>query len=271
MKRRALLLAAATAGCRGAPRPALPFAQSALGVARLAGALSTSDQRWCLDELGRLVEFARDARQSRPGASTTTVLRELLFGALGFVREVTDTDLSFVLLPGVLRARRGSCVGLGTLYLAMSEALDVVARGVMMPGHFYVRVQDRGRSENVELLRRGEAMPDSWYGNRFPVPGGRAREYARPLTSHEALGVIAYNLGNERRRQLRLADARQAYLEAVRHFPDFAEAHASLGAVRHLLGELEQAAASYRAARDVNPHLPNVDSNIALLEDERGR
>ncbi len=271
MKRRALLLAAATAGCRGAARPALPFAQSALGVARLASPLSAADERWCLDELGRLAEFARDARQNTPSASTATVLRELLFGALGFVREVADTDLSFVLLPSVLRSRRGSCVGLGTVYLALCEALDVVARGAMMPGHFYVRVEERGRTENVELLRRGEAMPDTWYGGRFPIPGGQAREYARSLSLRETLGVIEYNLGNERRRRLRLADARDAYTRAVRYFPDFAEAHASLGAVLHLLGELEQAASSYRTARDVNPHLPRVDSNLALLESERGR
>jgi len=271
MKRRALLLAAATAGCRGAAQSALPFAQAALGVARLASPFSVTDDRWCLDELGRLVQVARDARQGRPGASTAAVLRELLFGPLGFVREVADPDLSFVLLPSVLRSRRGSCVGLGTVYLALSEALGVVARGVMMPGHFYVRVEERGRAENVELLRRGEPMPGSWYSGRFPIPGGRAREYARPLTMGETLGVIEYNLGNERRRQVRLPDAREAYGRAVQHFPDFAEAHASLGAVLHLLGELDQAAASYRMAREVNPNLANIDWNTALLEDERAR
>jgi regulator of sirC expression with transglutaminase-like and TPR domain len=249
----------------------LGFARAALGVARLAGPLTATDERWCLEELERLVEFAAEGRQSMPGASTASVLRDLLFGELGFVREVADTDLSFALLPSVLRSRRGSCVGLGTVYLALAEALDVVARGVMMPGHFYVRVEERGRPQNVELLRRGEAMPDSWYAGRFPIPGGRAREYARSLTLRETLGVIEYNLGNERRRQLRLAEARDAYARAVRYFPDFAEAHASLGAVLHLLGELEQAAASYRAARHVNPHLPQIDSNLALLENERGR
>jgi regulator of sirC expression with transglutaminase-like and TPR domain len=271
MKRRVLLLAAATAGCRSAQRAPLGFAQAALGVARLASPLTATDERWCLDELGRLVEFAREIRQGTPRASIAAVLRHLLFGELGFVREVADSDLSFVLLPGVLRSRRGSCVGLGTVYLALAEALEVVARGVMMPGHFYVRVEERGHVENVELLRRGEAMPSSWYGGRFPIPGGRAREYARSLTLRETLGVIEYNLGNERRRQLRLVDARDAYARAVRYFPDFAEAHASLGAALHLLGELEQAAASYRTARDVNPHLPHVDSNIALLASERSR
>jgi regulator of sirC expression with transglutaminase-like and TPR domain len=271
MKRRAFLLMAATAGCKSAKPAALgPFALGALGVARSAGPLAASDERWCYDELGRLAAFAREAQQSRPSAPVTQVLRELLFDELGFVREVTETDLGFVLLPNVLRSRRGSCVGLASVYLALSEALGVVARGVLMPGHFYVRVQARGQTENVELLRRGEPMPDSWYSGRFPVPGGHAREYARGLSVNEALGVIEYNLGNERRRQLRLTEARGAYARAVQHFPDFAEAHASLGSVLHLLGELEQAAASYDTARRVNPALPSVDVNLALLQKERG-
>ncbi len=271
MKRRALLLAAATAGCRGAAPSPLPFARAALGVAQLAGSLPAADERWCLAELDRLAEFARDAQREVEGASTASVLRELLFGGLGFVREVADTDLSFTLLPGVLRSRRGSCVGLSSVYLALAEALGVVARGVLMPGHFYVRIEERGHAENVELLRGGEPMPDNWYRSRFPVPGGPAREYARPLTMSETLGVVEYNLGNERRRQLRLSDAREAYERAVRHFPDFAEAHASLGVVLHLVGELDEAAASYHMAREVNPHLPSVDQNSALLESERGR
>jgi tetratricopeptide (TPR) repeat protein len=171
----------------------------------------------------------------------------------------------------VLRTRRGSCVGLASVYLALAEALGIEAHGVLMPGHFYVRFSEGGRRENSELLRRGEAMPDAWYVRRFPVPGGGAREYARPLSIAETTGVIHYNWGNERRRQLRLNEARHAYALAVRHFPDLAEAHASLGSVLHLMGELEQAARSYQMARQVNPHLPKLDQNLSLLEQERGR
>ena len=110
MRRRVLLLAAATAGCRGATPSATPFALAALAVAQQANPRSASDEPWCLAELGRLVELARAARAGNPGASAATVLRQLLFGELGFAREVEDPDLRFVLLPGVLRLRRGSCV-----------------------------------------------------------------------------------------------------------------------------------------------------------------
>jgi Flp pilus assembly protein TadD len=123
----------------------------------------------------------------------------------------------------------------------------------------------------VELLRAGEAMPNSWYEQRFPIPGGSAREYSRPLTDSEVLGVVHFDVGNERRRQRRLSEARVAFERAARAFPDLSEAHASLGAVQHLLGDLHAASESYRRAQHANPHLPGVAENLALLDAERAR
>jgi tetratricopeptide (TPR) repeat protein len=140
----------------------------------------------------------------------------------------------------------------------------------MMPGHFYARVSEPSGHRNVELLRQGEMMPDAWYVARFPIPGGAAPAYARPLTGPEVCGVVEYNVGNAHRRAQRLAEARAAFARAVAAFPDFAEAHASLGSMQQLLGQLDQAAASYRAAITKNPHLPGLDQNLALLAEERG-
>ena len=245
------------------------FARAALGVARTAGELRSADEANSTAELSRITALAEAEFARSPKASTAQVLSELLFGRLGFEREVTDTSLKFVLLPSVLSSRRGSCVGLGSLLLALTDALGRTANGVLMPGHFYVRVLEHGKPRNTELLRRGEAMSDAWYEQRFPVPGGSAGEYARPLTQAETLGVIEYNVGNERRRQLRVEEARQAYTRSVRLFPEFAEAHASLGAVLHVLGRLDEAWASYQSAREKNSNLPGVAWNLELLEQER--
>jgi regulator of sirC expression with transglutaminase-like and TPR domain len=215
--------------------------------------------------------MAREALAAAPAKPQVSVVCELLFERLGFSREVNDESLDFVLLPSVLRRRRGNCVGLGTLFLALAETLGWPASGVMMPGHFYVRVGDQEQHRNVELLHRGEAMPDSWYPQRFPIPGGSAPEYARPLTSSEVLGILEYDLGSAQRRAKRLEPARAAFTRSVSAFPDFSEAHASLGAVLHLLGHLDQAAASYRTALTKNPHLPGIEQNLALLEAERGK
>jgi tetratricopeptide (TPR) repeat protein len=269
VNRRSLLLGLAACACQGSKAPPLSFARAALKLARDAGQASAEQESSSVSELCRIAALAETELKKAPGASSGLVLSQLLFEQLGFAREVTNTALSFVLLPNVLRGRRGNCVGLGTLFLALSQALGWTAHGVLMPGHFYVRLEEHGQARNIELLHRGEAMPTEWYSARFPVPGGSAREYGRPLTETETLGVVAYDIGNERRRQLRFEDARQAYVQAAQLFPEFAEAHASLGATLQVLGKLDEAAASYQIARDMNPHLPGVDQNVAVLEGEQ--
>jgi regulator of sirC expression with transglutaminase-like and TPR domain len=267
MKRRALLLAAASSACAtGAPRR--PFAESMLAVARNYGPLGADAERFYWSELEHLSALVRTV-VAPTDAGFAAGLSRLIFQNRGFVREVDDTDLRFVLLPSVLRDRRGSCVGLGSLYLALAEAVGVPAHGVLRPGHFYVRFERGGSHTNVELLRRGEVMPDDWYALRFPAPIGVRNEYGRPLTQDETLGVIAYNVGNQRRRERRIDAARSAYAHAVQQFPDFAEAHASLGAVLHLLGRVDEARASYRLAMRLNPQLPDVERNLSLLDSER--
>lgn len=265
MKRRELLLAAACGAC-GAP-PRRPFADSLLAVAHDAGTVNAATERFYWRELERLTTVARSAVTQ--GASFAAGLSALIFEQRGFVREVSDTDLRFVLLPGVLRDRRGSCVGLGSLYLALTEALGIAAHGVLRPGHFYVRLEGGERHTNVELLRRGEVMPDSWYESRFPAGQQTRGEYGRALTPQETLGVVEYNVGNQRRRERRFEAARAAYVRAVRQFPGFAEAHASLGAVLHLLGHVDEARASYQVARRLDGQLPNLELNVGLLEDSR--
>lgn len=269
MKRRSVLLWLAASGCHRAAEGQSGFSRALLAVASATTLAGSEQIDWSADEIERIAATARTAMARAPGRSPAAVLSELLFGPLGFVREVDDTDLSFVLLPSVLERRRGSCVGLGTLFLVLAEALGWSASGVMMPGHFYVRVRERGQARNVELLRGGEAMPDAWYDRRFPVPGGSAHEYARPLSQTEVLGVVEYNIGNERRRQRRLPEARAAFERAARAFPELAEAHASLGAVEQLLGNLDGALVGYRKARAINPNLPGVEHNLALLADEQ--
>jgi regulator of sirC expression with transglutaminase-like and TPR domain len=276
VKRRGLLLLVATAGCKRS-RPKLgAFTQGALAVAHELAHSSSAECAWARDELASIAEQVRALHE--PGQpSLARSLRRALFGELGFVREVAKPELDFVLLPSVLRGRRGSCVGLGGVYLALAEALGLAAHGVLMPGHFYVRQAEAdgprglGAPSNVELLRRGELMPAAWYQARFPVPAGTAGYYARALSSSEAHGVIAFDIGNEQRRAQRLADARDAYQRATQLFPGFADAHASLGAALHLLGRYDAAAASYQAAHTLNPELAGLRNNMTLLEAERSR
>jgi tetratricopeptide (TPR) repeat protein len=135
---------------------------------------------------------------------------------------------------------------------------------VLVPGHVFVRIGDR----NVELLRRGEAMPDRWYRETFDVPEKDAPAYLRPLTPAEVMALFDEHVADDMRLQGRLVEAAVAYRRAISLFPDLAEAHAGLGLVRHMTGALKDAEEAYRAAWAANPHLPGLEKNLAVVRAE---
>ena len=102
------------------------------------------------------------------------------------------------------------------------------------------------------------------------MAGGRG-EYLRPLTVAEVVAVHWFNAGNHLREARDLNGAALSYARAVAEFPTFAEAHASLGAVRQLEGALDAAEAAYGDAARARADLPGLGHNIALLRRERER
>jgi tetratricopeptide (TPR) repeat protein len=211
------------------------------------------------------------ARPRAAGEDVVDSLVAVIFGELAFAREVDRSDLRFMVLPSVVADRRGSCVGLGALVLVLAERLAIPLEGVMVPGHFFVRVPAGSglRQRNLELLRRGEAMPDAWYAGRYGPWPASASAYFRALGPGEVLAVHWFNGGNLRRASGDWAGAGAAYQRAIDELPSFAEAWASLGDMRQASGDLAGAARAYREAARAHPELPGLARNLGVLEDAR--
>ena len=251
------------AGCRQEAQP--PLTTALLSI----GAPSSSARHAAIVALDGIA--AKVEARLKAGTAPAEALNAVVFDELDFKREVDSKELRFMRLPLVLADRRGSCLGLAGLYLALGERLGpahgFTVDGVMVPGHFFVRIGDR----NIELLRRGEQMPDSWYRQRYEVPAQDAPAYLRPLAPAEVMGVFDYNIGNDLRLQGRFVEAAVAYRRAISAFPQMAEALASLGLVRHLSGALKEAEQAYLAAQKVNPHLPGLEQNLSVIREEMRR
>ena len=270
----AAALALLAAGCSESPQPPGALASALLALAADAG----GDPRGIADawvELRRVANRVAERHRQTQG-NLISDLNAVIFDEQGFTREIADDDPRFFLLPWVITSRRGTCLGLSALYLVLAERLQLGLDGLMLPGHFFVRTRAPA-ARNVELLRRGETMPDAWYRTKYgPWPETTGADaspgsYFRPVTISELVGVHWYNAGNHYRRVGELASAERDYERAAAAFPTLAEAHASLGSLRQLRGALAKAEASYREAARLRPDLPGLDRNRTLLDNERQR
>jgi regulator of sirC expression with transglutaminase-like and TPR domain len=198
------------------------------------------------------------------GAGAIDQLNRVVFEELAFEREIDTDDPRFLLLPTVVAETRGTCVGLAQTFLVVGEQLDLDLRAVLAPGHVFVRYRD----QNLELLRRGETMPDAWYRERYRVPVG-VRAYLRPLSAEETIAVLHFNIGNALRRQRKLRAALAHYNDAVVRFPEWPEAHANRGLTLQLQGDLDAAERAYSRARELYPMLEGLTENLEALARER--
>ncbi len=256
---------AAALGCTRGPtqRPPGPITSALFALSAEFGADADATTRAfaSLQDIALRVE----KRHANSHADVTEDITAVVFGELGFEREIDSAATRFFQLSTVIGERRGNCLGLGALYLAIGERMGVPLDGVLLPGHFFVRTRGPGH-HNVELLRRGEAMPDDWYRKKYGPWPEVGSAYFRPVTVTELVAVHWYNRGNDLRAAGALAAAEAAYARASREFPDFAEAYASLGAVQQLRGAFAEARVSYREAARAWPDLPGLAGNLELLE-----
>jgi regulator of sirC expression with transglutaminase-like and TPR domain len=217
------------------------------------------------DELDKICDLAEQRTRGKTGHELVEALNLLIFDELGFERQVEDDSIEFMLLPYVVKNKKGSCLGLAALYLAVAERLDLEVRGVLVPRHFFLRYEQR----NIELLRKGEAMPDQWYQKTWQVPAG-ATAYMRPLTEKELLAVFWFNLGNAYRMKGEYQRAEKTYERVIGAFPDFAEAHANLGLVFQLQKDYPGAKQAYQTAKALQPDLPGLAGNLDALKTDMG-
>lgn len=259
------LLLSAT-GCRSEgpdpPFTAALFALEAEARGELGLSLPSTEQaRRALQHLREKLAPLRKAKDAR----TISRLNATIFDELGYRRDLRREALEPSLLSAVLVRRVGSCAGLGALYLVLAEQLELPLRGVLLPGHFYVRHQPaNGPEVDIELLRRGASMDAAWYKRRYAPPQS-SRDYGRPLAPDESLAVLRYNLANAYARAQKVDRALTLYRGVVERLPGFAEAHAQLGQLLLARGDVAGARAAFAAAKAAHPALPGLQATQRAL------
>lgn len=215
-------------------------------------------------ELSRLAERVRPALGSATtGEQVVDAFNRVLLREEGFAYDGAAGDPENFLLGSVLSRKKGNCLGLSMLYLALAERLSVPFRGVCVPTHCFVRYEGKDGARNVEFASRGEYWGDERYRREFRI--GASRPYLRSLDGNEMLGVFLKSLGAAYSKKGRDEEALRLYADAIRFFPGQAEGHFNAGVSLQRVGRLGESAAEYRLALTLDPDLAPARDNLGVV------
>ncbi len=221
-------------------------------------------------------EIARLADRLRPevsgavdGGRVVDAFRRILLVEEGFTYDKSASDPQNYLLEAVLARKKGNCLGLSMLWLALADRLALPFRGVYVPSHCFVRYEGKDGRRNVEFAEGGASWGDDRYRREFRIRPGRP--YLFSLSSAEMLGVFLKSLGAGYSRKGREEDALRKYDEAGRLYPGLPDVHFNAGVSHQKLGRLDEAAGKYRRALDLDPEMAAARDNLSILFARKGR
>jgi len=221
-------------------------------------------------------EITRLADRLRPEVSGAAdagqvvgAFRRVLLVEERFTYDKSSSDPRNYLLESVLARKKGNCLGLSMLYLAIAERLGIPFRGVYVPSHCFVRYEGNGVHVNVEFAEGGVPWVDDRYRREFRIRSGRP--YLFSLAPSEMLGVFLKTLGAGYSRRGREEDALRKYDEAKRLYPGLPDVHYNAGVSLQKLGRLDEAAGKYRRALDLDPEMAAARDNLSILLARKGR
>jgi tetratricopeptide (TPR) repeat protein len=165
------------------------------------------------------------------GRGKVDVLNRHFFHEWGFQGDAALDSPDSLLPDRVLERRRGYCVGLATVYLALARELDLPIHAVAAPAHMFARYDDGSERLNIELLGAGAGPEDAWYARQYAIPEASIDRgvFLRDLTDREALGYVYANLGTLDSRAGDFTRSRALYEAALAADRRLPSAHYNLG------------------------------------------
>lgn len=151
----------------------------------------------------------------------------------------------FTSLPSVVDARKGVCLGVSILYLAIAQRLGLPLEIITPPGHIFVRYEGIGGPFNIETTARGIHPPDRTYFNL---------EYLQ-LTHRSIKEVVGMAHINEASISFQAGNYEKAlflYQKALPYMPEDPLLHELMGYIYLLMGN-DTEARSFFAKAELKP------------------
>lgn len=191
-------------------------------------------------------------------------LKDLVFNKWNIRFQPTPDKLQSVFPHLAFNNREGSCLSISLIFLLLGENLNLPLNGVLAPGHFFLRYDDGTTRLNIETLRKGEYMSDSWYKSRYLITDTTLYDLA-DLDIPAVEASIRYNLGN-----FYLANnwpdlALKQFNLAIELNPSFIEAHGNRAIALDVTGNPDAALRSLLRLKKHYPQLTYLNKNLGAL------
>ena len=199
-------------------------------------------------------------RQRRDKQNAEKIVSLLVGMGFGFDKEDPEGHKpENLFLHQVLKRRRGYCVSLSLLALAVAHYLDVPLHGVRAPGHLFVRFGEYGsfddETRNFEMTDSGGERENRHYIHYYRVhPQAIVNgAFLMNLDGRQVFSDVTSNLGSLFMLRGNVPAAIEWYQRAVKLDPDNPQAHYNLGTAFTRNDDPGSAIARFRAAIAVNP------------------
>ncbi|KGD96680.1 transglutaminase family protein [Rhizobium sp. YS-1r] len=161
------------------------------------------------------------------------------------------------LLQRYLTIRRGNCITMPILFLALGQRVGLTMTLAEAPLHVFIKyTDDAGKVWNLEPTSGGGAVRDDWYRQKLPMSDQAVANgiYLRALSHQEAVAVIASFLVERDIGKGQFENALAVSDVLLRHYPNFAYGLVKKGSVYSGLLRRELAG-KYTRLEDIPPEL----------------
>lgn len=224
-----------------------------------------------LDDMALEIRDRLDKEHLGMDYQAIAVINKYLFDELGFESIPEANDPNDLFLHTVLDKKRGYCLSLSILYLSIGERLGLPLYGVVAPGHFFIRYDDKQVRFNIETTSKGGNAPDEHYIDKFKVPEGDNESiYMKNLNKIQTLGCFFNNLGNVYEDIGNTDSALLALERAVEINPTLSESRSNLANIYLKTGRVQEAISEYLAALSINPNDAKTYNNLGNAYTQQG-
>ncbi len=226
----------------------------------------------CIDWYVRMIRMRIE--NERDPATIVQTINDFLFAELGFTYVKTGY-LKDLFLNEVLDRRKGNCVGMSILFLALAERLELPLFGVNVPDHIFIRYDDGETKINIETGHEGISLNDSFYIAHslepFDLLSVENGCYLENLTKREVISNIFLNLSKIRRKDGRLKEALRDCNKSIVLKPKDPAAYCNRGVIYEKMGMIPEAIKSYGKAISLNKKYASAYYNRGSLLGVVGR